>query len=76
MDIGRFGRNGNRSRYGLWISPSISWMKINFYDVDKGNLWPTGYWGLVKNESGFFILVMALPLGIQTNHYVEVMGDY
>lgn len=77
FDIAKPLKKDKMAREGVvWYSPPPSWHKINFDGSAKGNLSPTGCGGVLRDCYGKLVSAVALPLGIQTNHFVEVVVAY
>ena len=56
--------------------PPESWFKANFDGASKGNLKPSGCGGVIRNSYGEGMENFSLPLGIQSNHFVEARAAY
>ena len=54
-----------------WDCPLQGWDKISFDEASKGNPRIGGCGIVIKNEQGYTIGVMAIPIGVQTNHIAE-----
>ena len=54
-----------------WDFPLQGWHKINFDGASKGNHRIIGCEIVIKNEQGYSIGAMAIPIGVQTNHIAE-----
>ena len=54
-----------------WLLPPDGWHKANFDGASKGNPGSSGSGGVIRNENGDGIVAFSLPLGFQTNHFVE-----
>lgn len=77
MDISRVFKQIRKPCDGTyWLVPPLKWIKINFDGATKGNPGPTGCGGVTRDSNGICISVVALPLGIQTNHIAEAIGSY
>ncbi|XP_057824991.1 uncharacterized protein LOC131036977 [Cryptomeria japonica] len=62
--------------YAHWTLPSSGWVKVNFDGASKENSGLTGCGGVIRDKNGRFLAMVALPLGCQTNHLVEVIVAY
>lgn len=51
-------------------------MKVNFDGATKGNPGLASCGGVIRNFNGRIVFAMALPLGIQKNHYAKVTIAY
>lgn len=59
-----------------WVYPPRVWIKANFDGVAKGNLGPASSGGVLRDHYGNFVLAVVLPLGSQSNHFVEAIGAF
>lgn len=66
----RKGRD-KRRKEARWSFPPENWYKANFNGTAKANPSSTGCGGIIRNSSGGGIVALSLPLGHQTNHFVE-----
>lgn len=77
IDISKAIRPIKKSRDGVfWIFPLEGWIKINFYGAAKGNPRLAGCGGVIRDENGRFILMVALSMGNQINHLAKAIRAY
>ena len=58
----------NLKSLARWDCPLQGQHKINFDGASKGNPRIVGCGIIIKNEQGYSIGAMAIPIGVQTNH--------
>lgn len=63
-----------KRRESRWLFPPLDWCKDNFDGAAKGNSGLAVCGGVFRDHFGQCLAVVALPLGKQTNHYVEAMA--
>ncbi|KAK4733710.1 hypothetical protein R3W88_007971 [Solanum pinnatisectum] len=55
-----------------WIKPPDSWVKINTDGSALNNPGRIGAGGILRNQTGEFILAFSVPLGQGTNNQAEI----
>lgn len=66
--------NHNKRLEVKWKTPPHGWLKINFDGAAKGNPGPSGCGAILRDDKGICKGMVAVPIGIQTNHKAEVMA--
>lgn len=61
---------------GLWHPLTMGWIKINVDGAAKGNSRLAECGGVARNHMGLLVSVVALPLGMHSNHFAEASTSH
>lgn len=70
---GPINKTSTQRENSIQLSPPPGWIKINFNGAMKGNPGLRGYGGLIRDDMENCLIVVVIPIGVQTNHVMEAM---